>query len=106
MYFGKLPDHLQREIIKHELSDAERACPCCGELRHEIGEEVSEQLELIPARLKVLEHRRTKYACRACEENVVITPGTRFKKSPAGFMRGGTRIKAIWPSKTTRPRDL
>ena len=71
---GKLPEHLQREIIKYELSEAERACPCCGELRLEIGEEVSEQLELIPARLKVLEHRRTKYACRACEENVVIAP--------------------------------
>ena len=71
---GKLPEHLQREIIKYELSEAERACPCCGELRLEIGMEVSEQLDLVPARLKVIEHQRIKYACRACEENVVIAP--------------------------------
>ncbi len=69
---GKLPEHLEREIIRHELSEAERACPCCGELRQEIGVESSEQLELIPARLKVLQHDRVKYACRGCEENVAI----------------------------------
>jgi transposase len=69
---GKLPDHLQREIIRHELSEAERACPCCGELRQEIGVESSEQLEIVPAKLKVLQHDRVKYACRACEENVTI----------------------------------
>ena len=62
---GKLPAHLQREIIRHELPPAERACPCCGELRQEIGVESSEQL-------KVLQHDRVKYACRACEEHVAI----------------------------------
>jgi transposase len=80
---GKLPEHLEREIIKHELDEADRACPCCGELRHEIGMEVSEQLELIPARLMVLEHQRVKYACRACEEYVVIAP-----KAPQPIEKG------------------
>lgn len=69
---GKLPAHLEREIIRHELSDEQRACPCCGELRHEIDVVSSEQLELIPARLKVLQHDRVKYACRSCGENVAI----------------------------------
>jgi len=69
---GKLPEHLDREIIRHELPAAERACPDCGEQRQEIGVESSEQLELIPARLKVLQHDRVKYACRGCEEHVAI----------------------------------
>ena len=69
---GKLPDHLEREIIRHELSNAERACPCCGELRAEIGVESSEQLELIPARLKAIQHDRVKYACRRYQEHVAI----------------------------------
>jgi transposase len=69
---GKLPEHLEREIIRHELSPAERACPGCGEARDEIGVESSEQLELIPARLKVLQHDRVKYACRSCQEQVAI----------------------------------
>jgi len=69
---GKLPEHLKREIIRHELSPEERLCPCCGEERQEIGVESSEQLEWIPARLKVLQHDRVKYACRSCQEHVAI----------------------------------
>lgn len=65
-------DHIEREIIVLELSDDERICPCCGELRNEIGREISsEQLEFIPSQLKTLQHLRVRYACRACEENVV-----------------------------------
>lgn len=67
-----LPDHLPREEVIHELTDKERTCPCCGKLRKEIGSEVSEQLEFVPASLKVIQHRRRKYACDACEENVAI----------------------------------
>ena len=70
--FGELPSHLPREVVRHELPAEERACPCCGEERQEIGVETSEQLELIPARLKVLRHERVKYACRQCEEHVAI----------------------------------
>jgi transposase len=69
---GKLPEHLEREIIRHELSEAARACPCCGELRQEIGVETSEQLEIVPARLKVIRHERVKYACHDCQEHVAI----------------------------------
>ena len=69
-----LPDHLPREQVIHEVSEEERACPCCGKLRHEIGTEVSEQLEFVPASLKVIQHHRRKYACGACEEHVVTAP--------------------------------
>ncbi|EAQ81528.1 IS66-like element ISBlma9 family transposase [Blastopirellula marina] len=69
-----LPEHLPREVIRHELSAEERSCPCCGEARAEIGCESSEQLEFIPASFKVLVHERVKYACRACQENVAIAP--------------------------------
>ncbi len=58
--------------VLHELPQAERACPCCGEVRGEIGRETSEQLEYIPGTLKVIEHVRVKYACRACQEQVAI----------------------------------
>ncbi|NQV28317.1 MAG: IS66 family transposase [Rhodopirellula sp.] len=67
-----LPDHLPREEVTHELTAEERTCPCCGKLRKEIGSEVSEQLEFVPASLKVIQHHRKKYACDACEENVAI----------------------------------
>ena len=69
-----IPDHIEREIIVHQLTDEERICPCCGELRKEIGREISEQLEFIPSQLKALQHQRVRYACGACEENVVLAP--------------------------------
>ena len=69
-----LPGHLPREQVLYELSEAERACPDCGQLRQEIGSQTSEQLEVIPAQVKVIEHVRKKYACRACEEHVTIAP--------------------------------
>jgi transposase len=67
-----LPAHLPREQVLYELSEAERQCPCCGEVRQEMGRQTSEQLEYIPAELKVIEHIRVKYACRQCEEHVAI----------------------------------
>jgi transposase len=69
-----IPDHLPRETVVHDLSDAERLCPCCGRLRAEIGREVSEQLEYIPAQLQVLRHERVRYACRDCQEHVATAP--------------------------------
>jgi len=59
----RLPRHLTRERIEHELSEAERACPHCAKTMERIGEEVSERLEYVPASLKVVEEARAKYAC-------------------------------------------
>ena len=70
----ELPANLPRERIEHDLSAPEKLCPCCGRPRERIGSETSEQLEYVPASLKVLEHVRFKYACRACEEHVAIPP--------------------------------
>jgi len=64
----RLPESLPRTRIEHDLPESEKKCPCCGEVRQRIGEEVSEQLEFIPASLRVLQHVRFKYACKACEQ--------------------------------------
>ena len=53
----------------HELSAEERACPCCGAQRQEIGAEESWQIEYYPSRFERLKHLRKKYACPACESN-------------------------------------
>lgn len=69
-----LPADLPRETRLIDLADAEKICPCCNGNLHKIGEEKSEQLEYIPASLKVIETLRPKYACRACEKNNTATP--------------------------------
>jgi transposase len=68
----RLPEHLPRERIEYELNTEELACPDCGCVRTKIGEEVSEQLEYVPASMRVLQHVRFRYACRACQEHVAI----------------------------------
>ena len=71
---GRLPEHLRRERIEYPLSEAERACPDCGSLREKFGEEITEQLDYVPASLVVKQHVRFKYACRSCQEHVAVAP--------------------------------
>ena len=66
---------LPRRVIRHELAAEERRCSGCGEPMSEIGEDVSEIVELIPAQFVVEEHRRAKYACSRCKETVRTAPG-------------------------------
>ncbi len=67
-----LPASLPREPVLHDVPPEQRTCPDCGGQRTCIGQEVHEQLEFRPASLFVLEHIRPKYACEACQANVVI----------------------------------
>ena len=53
----------------HELSAAERACPCCGIERKEIGTDESWQVEYLPGHFVRIHHVRKKYACAGCENN-------------------------------------
>lgn len=62
----KLPAHLPRIPIEHDLSEAEMNCSCCGSRRQRIGQEKAEQLEHVPASFVVLQHVRHKYACGHC----------------------------------------
>jgi transposase len=62
-----LPDHLQRRDVVHDLTDAEKLCPCCGRPRVCIGTQTAEQLDLEPARVFVLRTVRKSYACPSCD---------------------------------------
>ena len=53
----------------YELSEAERACPCCGLTRKEIGADESWQVEYLPGHFERLHHVRKKYACASCDTN-------------------------------------
>ena len=70
-----LPDHLPRETRKHE--PAEKVCPDCGGQLRALGEDVSEMLEYVPARFKVIRQVRPKLSCSACERIVQVAAPTR-----------------------------
>jgi transposase len=84
---GALPAHLPRYEV---LIDVEpRDCPCCGGALHVIDEERSEQLDIVPAQLRVRVTRRPRYACRACEGAVVVAP------APERPIDGGLATEAM-----------
>jgi transposase len=60
----RLPEHLPRADIRLDLEH--QACPCCGGELHVIGETVSEMLDHVPARLRVIRICRPRYGCRGC----------------------------------------
>src|SRR3979490_13482 len=59
-----LPAHLPREDVRLDIEG--QACPCCGGTLHQIGETVSEMLDHVPARLRVIRICRPRYGGRAC----------------------------------------
>ena len=61
-----IPDWVPRKEIVHDLGEEEKTCGC-GVALVKIGEEVSEQIDYIPARIEAIRHIRPKYACPACE---------------------------------------
>jgi len=63
-----LPKDLRRERV---VQEEERACACCGDTMQPFGEDVTEELEYIPAQYFVKEHVRPKYACKSCQQGVV-----------------------------------
>ncbi len=72
-----LPSELEREVHKHELNAP--YCECCNEPLHPCGVETSEELKIIPQKVSVIRHERTKYACRQCdktktESKIITTP--------------------------------
>jgi transposase len=64
----RLPENLPREPRHHELSEAERVCQGCGQVRFDIGTDRSEQLDYRPASLLVIEHFVHKYVCPCCSK--------------------------------------
>jgi len=69
---GALPAHLPRVELIVDIED--KACPCCRNPLHPIGEDVAEMLDYIPAQLRVKVIRRPRYGCRACEGAVTQAP--------------------------------
>ncbi len=77
-----LPSILPRVRIEHDVPEAEKTCSC-GCTLSRIGEETSEQLDIEPAKIQVLQNVRFKYACRSCEGSSHDGPAVIIAPVPA-----------------------
>lgn len=59
-----IPEDLKRVDVVHELDDEQKQCGACGQTMAHIGEEISEQLCVVPQQHFAVRHRRQKYACQ------------------------------------------
>lgn len=92
-----LPEHLPREPMRHEAPTGPGCtCPECGGALREMDPDVTEVLERIPARFKVVRHLRPKFSCAKCE-TVIQAPAPA--RPIAGGMAGASVIAHVLVSK-------
>lgn len=63
-----LPDSLPREEVVYDLTEEEKKCPCCGKERPSIGQEETEELDIVPAKIHVIKRIYKKYGACGCDE--------------------------------------
>ncbi len=68
-----LPVELPRIDVIHDVPEAERTC-ACGTPMVEIGQDVSEQLDIVPMQVRVLRHIRKRYGCPKGDQAPVTAP--------------------------------
>ncbi len=76
------------ETKEYRLEDNALPCPECKQQRQEIGYQSAQELEFIPATFKIIKHVQVKYACKNCQEQVVLAPRTNtqpIEKGMPGF---------------------
>ena len=80
-----IPDEYPREEFVYDLPDSEKVCPHDGHELKVIGSDDHEQLDIIPAQIKVLRHKRLKYTCPCCDQHIVTAkkPKQAIEKSIA-----------------------
>jgi transposase len=76
------PEDIERERV---VIDPPPACTCCGGARlSKLGEDVTETLEEIPRRFKLIETVREKFTCRDC--GMISQSPAPFHATPRGFI--------------------
>ena len=80
-----LPEYLPRVEVIHDVPEDEKVCAVHGQVLTPIGDKVSEQLDIIPAKVQVIRHIRKQYSCPCCKGHIVTAdkPKQPIEKSQA-----------------------
>lgn len=89
-------DILPRYKKYHDLEHDQQTCQCCKNILEKIGQDVSEQLEVLPMLLYVIEHIRYKYSCRKCQ---TITMAPKISSPLPKSLAGGSLLAEVVTSK-------
>lgn len=93
-----IPEGIETKQVEHRLEGEDLICPQCGDTMTEIGKEVVQTLEFIPARAVVREDIYYTYACKSCSESADEGCETPIVKAP--------REKNIIPGSFATPEAI
>jgi transposase len=81
----RLPKNLPRVEVIYTLDERDCRCDKCEAALHAVSEKVSEQLDIVPARVQVIRHIKKTYACEACDGSMktAVMPAQPIPKSLA-----------------------
>jgi transposase len=83
-----LPADLPRIEVVEDIDESEKVCACGAKLSR-IGEETSEKLDIIPAKIRVIRTIRPKYACKSCEGVESEEPTVKIAPPPPQIIPKG-----------------
>ena len=85
-----IPSDVPRVEVVHDIPEVEKTCPC-GCTLTKIGEEISEKLDIIPQKVRVIRHIRPKYACKGCEGSASegLSPTVKIAPMPPQLIKQG-----------------
>ena len=89
-----LPDHLPRVDVEHTLD--EQACQCehCHAMMEPLSQKITEQLDIIPAQVRVIRHHRQTYRCPECDD-ALVTASMPPQPIPKGNATAATLVFLI-----------
>lgn len=98
-----IPESYPRTELIHDLSEEEKRCPCCGELRPAIGRETSEEIEIIPEKINVIRHVVLKYGPCSCHAfEAAKEPAVIAATAPARLIPGSIASASLVAYSITR----
>src|SRR5882757_8540667 len=62
------------EELRYDLPQQEQVCTACEGPLHEMGADMRQEIKIVPASVVLVQHLRTKYACRHCQNHAIKTP--------------------------------
>src|SRR6056297_18336 len=83
-----LPKDLPVKEVIHDIDEDEKVCSCGERLSH-CGQETSEKLDIIPAKMQIIRHVRYKYACKSCEGTEDEGPTVKIAPNPPQIIPKG-----------------
>ena len=89
-----LPPDLPRVERLIDIPENEKICNCGARLV-KIGEEVSEKLNIIPAKFEIVRTVRPKYACPQCEGTDDDRPTVRIASMPPQLIKHGIATPSL-----------